>query len=95
MAANGCHSIKGASGTVYCAHLCTHLHAWEGPTLCKWHHYFGSAGGEYVIVTTGLLGRNVFIVRDPLSTGTVKSKRFNFALDDDDFEDTPEILLQG
>ena len=47
MEANGCHSIKGASGTVHCAHLCTHLHEWEGPTLCKWHHYFGSAGGEY------------------------------------------------
>ena len=27
--------------------------------------------------------------RPPLSTGTVKSKRFDFALDDDDFEDTP------
>ena len=27
--------------------------------------------------------------RPPLSTGTVKSKRFDFTLDDDDFEDTP------
>ena len=27
--------------------------------------------------------------RPPLSTGTVKSKRFDFALDDNDFEDTP------
>ena len=27
--------------------------------------------------------------RSPLSTGTVKSKRFDFTLDDDDFEDTP------
>ena len=27
--------------------------------------------------------------RPPLSTGTVKSVRFDFALDDDDFEDTP------
>ena len=27
--------------------------------------------------------------RSPLSTGTVKSVRFNFTLDDDDFEDTP------
>ena len=28
--------------------------------------------------------------RLPLSTGAVKSKRFDFALDDDNFEDTPE-----
>ena len=27
--------------------------------------------------------------RPPFSTGTVKSVRFDFALDDDDFEDTP------
>ena len=27
--------------------------------------------------------------RPPLSTGTVKNVRFDFALDDDDFEDTP------
>ena len=27
--------------------------------------------------------------RPPLSTGTVKSVRFDFAPDDDDFEDTP------
>ena len=27
--------------------------------------------------------------RPPLSTGTVKSVRFDFALDDDHFEDTP------
>ena len=31
--------------------------------------------------------------RLPLSTGTVKSKRFDFALDDDDFEDTPEDFI--
>ena len=31
--------------------------------------------------------------RLPLSTGTVKSKCFNFALDDDDFEDTPEDFI--
>ena len=31
--------------------------------------------------------------RPPLSTGTVKSKRFDFALDDDDFEDTPGDLI--
>ena len=30
--------------------------------------------------------------RSPLSTGTVKSVRFDFALDDDDFEDTPGDL---
>ena len=33
--------------------------------------------------------------RPPLSTGTVTSKRFDFAFDDDDFEDTPGILSQG
>ena len=31
--------------------------------------------------------------RLPLSTGTVKSKRFDFALGDDDFEDTPEDFI--
>ena len=31
--------------------------------------------------------------RPPLSTGTVKSKRFDFSLDDDDFEDTPGDLI--
>ena len=31
--------------------------------------------------------------RLPLSTGTVKRKRFDFALDDDDFEDTPEDFI--
>ena len=31
--------------------------------------------------------------RPPLSTGTVTSKRFDFALDDDDFEDTPGDLI--
>ena len=31
--------------------------------------------------------------RLPLSTGTVKGKRFDFALDDDDFEDTPEDFI--
>ena len=31
--------------------------------------------------------------RLPLSTGTVKRKCFDFALDDDDFEDTPEDFI--
>ena len=77
----------------------------EHPIICVMTlHFMNCVGSNYFIARISapkarsdlncrVLSEPRMAKRLPLSTGTVKSKRFDFALDDDDFEDTPEDFI--